>query len=219
MFPSIAGREEILKETGIDGGWQREAVEMFSLRFLILLAIAALLVGFAIQNLTPAIALVFLGNRFPPVPLAFLLLGAIAAGFITGLVISALLRLSNWLTQRRRRRPEPQVSAPRSWQPPSAAAPDDAFDFEDKPQPPSGSSSKTYEVPPERRTGSQTGSTYSYRFREKPEPPEPKAPNPVVDAEYRVVNPGYQPPPPVEDGFGDDDDWIEDNERDDGGFR
>jgi len=193
---------------------------MFSIRFLILLAIASLLIGFAIQNLSPAIALVFLGNRFPPIPLAFLLLGAIAAGFITGLIISALLRLSNLLSQRRRR-PEPRVAASRSnWQPPSPAAPEDAFDFEDPPPPTSGYAGTTYEAPPQSRSGSQTGSTYSYRFREQPEPPEPKAPNPVVDAEYRVVNPGYQPPPPVEDGFGDDDDWIEDeDDRDDGGFR
>lgn len=194
---------------------------MSSLRFLILLAIASLLVGFAIQNLSPAIALVFLGNRFPPIPLAFLLLGAIAAGFITGLVISALLRLSNALIQRQRRRPEPRVSASSSsWQPPSAAAPDDAFDFEDPPPPPYGATGKTYEAPPQSRTGSQTGSTYSYSFREEADPPEPKSPNSVVDAEYRVVNPGYQPPPPVDDGFGDDDDWIEDdNDRYDDGFR
>lgn len=194
---------------------------MFSLRFLILLAIASLLVGFALQNLSPAIALVFLGNRFPTVPLAFLLMGAIAAGFFTGLVISALLRLSNLLSQRQRRRPEPQVSASRgSWQSPPAAAPDDAFDFEDTPPPPYGSADKTYEVPPQTRSGSQTGSTYSYSFREEPKPPERKASNPVVDADYRVVNPGYQPSPPANDGFEDDDDWIEDDdERYDDGFR
>lgn len=195
---------------------------MFSLRVLILLALIGALGGFALQNLTPSIALVFLGFRFQPLPLAFLILGAIAAGFLTGLLVFALLRFSNFLAYQRfrSRRFEPKgSSSPSSWRqapPASDTSIEDAFDFEESP--PTPAPGKTYEAEPQNRSGSQSGSTYSYRFRDQQEPPQPPPPEPTVDAEYRVVNPGSSPPPEPDYGFEDDQDWIEDDNPNSDGF-
>ncbi len=76
---------------------------MSLIRALLLLVILAGLAGLGLQNLSPAISLVFLGLRFQPIPLTFLLLGAIAAGAITGLVILSLLTFANYLAQRQLR--------------------------------------------------------------------------------------------------------------------
>lgn len=59
-------------------------------RVAILLAIVGTLGVFLVQNLTPAVALVFLGIQTPALPLSWWVLGAIAAGAATTLIIRVL---------------------------------------------------------------------------------------------------------------------------------
>lgn len=68
-----------------------------------------------------------------------------------------------------------------------------------------------YEVPQEPKTRSQSGSVYSFSYRDTPESGVAK-PDQVYDANYRVITPPYQKPPePSEDeedwGFEDDEDF------------
>jgi uncharacterized integral membrane protein len=65
-------------------------------RLLLLLAVVGALTVFALQNLTPLLPLVFLGIQFPPLPLAWWVLGAIAAGALSMLIIQVLIGLSNF---------------------------------------------------------------------------------------------------------------------------
>lgn len=67
-------------------------------RLVLLLAIAGGLTVFTLQNLTPLLPLVFLGIRFPALPLSWWVLGAIAAGGLTTLAIQVLFGLSNFVT-------------------------------------------------------------------------------------------------------------------------
>ncbi|MBD2089405.1 hypothetical protein H6F67_06015 [Microcoleus sp. FACHB-1515] len=67
---------------------------MSSLRSLLLLVIVCGLVLFVIQNWTPALPLVILGVPTQAIPLAFWMMGAIAAGAITTIAISALFRIT-----------------------------------------------------------------------------------------------------------------------------
>ncbi|HEY9907328.1 MAG TPA: hypothetical protein V6D18_06930 [Thermosynechococcaceae cyanobacterium] len=66
------------------------------LRLILLLAIVGGLAVFALSNGSP-LALTFLGMQTPVFPLALWVLGAIAAGIATHLLIVALFRLSNLL--------------------------------------------------------------------------------------------------------------------------
>lgn len=133
---------------------------------------------------------------------------------------------------------QPQESID-DWESPAS---DDWDEFEDKPRPdPSNSSRRPtspetgYEArPSEPTTASRSGSVYSYGYREpgnsgagrvepvkqarNPDEPGGNRPKSVVDAEYRVIVPPYQPiepEPPVdaEDWFDEDDDLETDEER------
>jgi uncharacterized integral membrane protein len=63
-------------------------------RFILLLVISAGLIIFTLSNLA-AVPLVILGGQTPALPLAVWVLGAIAAGALTTLVISGLFKASN----------------------------------------------------------------------------------------------------------------------------
>ncbi|UBF27766.1 hypothetical protein K9N68_07585 [Kovacikia minuta CCNUW1] len=65
-------------------------------RLILLLAIVGGFVLFTWSNLQP-VALVFLGIQMPAFPLAFWVLGAIAAGTLTTFVISILFNLSHYV--------------------------------------------------------------------------------------------------------------------------
>jgi hypothetical protein len=69
-------------------------------RLILLLAIAAAVLLFTLENLTPTLSLVFLGMKTPALPLSWWILGAIAAGSLTTLVIRFLFGLSNFVAQR-----------------------------------------------------------------------------------------------------------------------
>ena len=85
----------------------------------------------------------------------------------------------------------------------------------DRSAPPSrdtpGTDRTDYEVSQEPKTQSQSGSVYSYTYRDTPKSGIGK-PDQVYDANYRVIMPPYQKPPEPSDdeedwGFEDDDDF------------
>jgi hypothetical protein len=88
----------------------------------------------------------------------------------------------------------------------------DDWDFEEKPQPAQtpkqqtqkSSDSQTYERQQEPKSSSQSGSVYSYNYREPKNTAVGKTES-IYDADYRVIIPPYQPP--TNNQADDDDDW------------
>ncbi|MGL5061459.1 MAG: LapA family protein [Microcoleus sp.] len=93
----------------------RLPITNINMRSIFLLVIVVGLTIFALQNIEPALSLVFLGVRSPALPLSIWVLSSIAAGVVTSLVISSLLSFSNYLSQSRssRRVPPEAVSETR----------------------------------------------------------------------------------------------------------
>ncbi|NJO51612.1 MAG: hypothetical protein HC840_21775 [Leptolyngbyaceae cyanobacterium RM2_2_4] len=83
------------------------------IRLALLLAILGGLTLFALQNWSPVVPLVVLGVQTQALPLAVWMVGAIAAGAFTTLVIAALFGLSNTFTSARTRRPAAKREANR----------------------------------------------------------------------------------------------------------
>ncbi|MBD2179843.1 LapA family protein [Planktothrix sp. FACHB-1355] len=67
-------------------------------RIILLLVVLLGLIIFALQNLSPVV-LVFLGMKSLGLPLGVWILGAIAAGFCSSLLIGALFQVSNYLSE------------------------------------------------------------------------------------------------------------------------
>ena len=187
------------------------------IRLILLLGLAGILLLFALQNWTPSMQLVFLGLRSPAFPLSLWVLGAIAAGILTTLVIAGLFHLTSFTVQRQgqRRRSTssaqnssdrepyqapraPEFNDRRSWQTqsPDAAGQDngdsdwddDASDWFDE----TDDRPKNWE--PETRR----------RAPDKPQA-EPRSqsgaakPESVVDADFRVIVPPYRNLDPNDD--------------------
>ncbi|MBH8555124.1 LapA family protein [Nostocaceae cyanobacterium CENA357] len=76
--------------------------------------------------------------------------------------------------------------------------------------------SQTYERQQEPKSGSQSGSVYSYSYREPKNTAVGKTES-VYDADYRVIIPPYQPPASNQADNSDDDDWefFEDDDFED----
>lgn len=215
------------------------------IRLVLLLIVLGGLTLFALQNLSPAISLVFLGLTLPTLPLAVWILIAIAAGFFTSLLMGALFQLSHYLSEKSlrsrirtleaelasarqpRAKTEPASSTSYSYTGASSsykqAASTTDNDFEDEADEEPGVSNQTvYERPQEPKTQFQSGSVYSYSYREDTNTGVGKTED-VYDAEYRVITPPYQPPNPVESQWKspsneeDDEDWgfDDDDEFDD----
>jgi len=93
---------------------------MFRLAFLIF-TLAALVI-FALQNVAPVLPLVVLGMQTQALPLAVWVVGAIAAGAVTTILLALLLRLAGG--RNRSRRPQPRRTSGRAagagtpWTPP-----------------------------------------------------------------------------------------------------
>ncbi len=68
-------------------------------RLILVLAIAAGLVLFTLQNMTPTLQLMFLGMQSPALPLSWWVLGAIAAGSLTTLLIGFFFGLSTFVAR------------------------------------------------------------------------------------------------------------------------
>jgi len=163
------------------------------------------LAGLGLQNLSPAIPLVFLGLRSQPIPLTFLLLGAIAAGVVTGLVILSLLTFANYLAQRQLRSRVREREATGRSSPRTASASRQAsyYQTESDSEPIDASGFRSSEAAPQPQTSYQSGTTYSYGYRDTNQSGVGRRES-VFDAEYREVTPSSQPLSQNEDG---DDDW------------
>lgn len=186
---------------------------MAVVRLILFLVILAGLAVLGLQNLSPAISLVFLGARSQPIPLAFLILGAIATGILTGLVILGLLQLLNYFTQRQLRSQRP-VTTTRSSQPEHTNTQDyyeDKSNSKDDPED-YASEPRSYEAKPGPRTGSQSGSSYSYSYRDSAQSGVGRRES-VYDADYREVTPPKSPED-ADDGFNDKDFDFEDDSPD-----
>lgn len=96
----------------------------------------------------------------------------------------------------------------------SARATSNQQEFErDRTTPPPPGDRTSYEAKQEPKTGSQSGSVYSYSYREPSESGVGKA-DAVYDANYRVITPPYQPPAEPEEEKEDDEDWgFEDDDE------
>lgn len=80
---------------------------MSVVRVAILLAVVVGLTLFALQNVSPAVSLVFLGMRSKTLPFSVWVLLSVAAGVLTSFLISAFMRLSNYFTEQASR-PRPR---------------------------------------------------------------------------------------------------------------
>ncbi len=189
---------------------------MSGIRLSLCLAILLGLAGLALQNLTPQLSLVFLGWRSPPLAVGYLILGGMGAGIATGLMLLGILRLLSYLTWRQGQSPRPQP------QPKPAPEPEPEWDWDDRPsannQPPQPSAPVdrpvdkanylredwSYEVDQKPKSGSQSGSSYSFSYRDTDKSGVGKRES-VYDADYRVIVPPPTPAPD-DDDFGDDED-------------
>ncbi|MEH2410260.1 LapA family protein [Nostoc sp.] len=230
---------------------------MAVIRLILLVAVLGGLTLLLVQNLSPALSLVFLGVRTQPLPLAIWILFSTATGAFTSILIATLFNLSNYFVAGQRRTPDrstatsPRAKATRREEPTSRPASpppppskkeapssdvfddwetnsskDDDWNFDEKseeaptpnPQAQPARDSKTYERQSEAKSSSQSGSVYSYSYREPKNTAAGKTES-VYDADYRVIIPPYQPPTTNQ---ADDDDWEffdDDDDFDDDGKR
>jgi hypothetical protein len=203
------------------------------IRFVLLLVILGGLTLLALQNLSPVLPMVFLGSKTAAFPLAVWILVAIALGFCTSLVMAGLFQLSNYVseTNLRSRLRELESGKPRSSQQrrvnvesPSSSSyeeNDDDFEFEEDEEEPINDAPKyqdygenraTYEREQTPKTSSQTGSVYSYGYREPGNSGVGKTES-VYDADYRVITPPYRKLDDVETPNQKQNDVVDDWER------
>ncbi|TVP55170.1 MAG: LapA family protein [Nodularia sp. (in: Bacteria)] len=221
---------------------------MAVIRLILLVAVLGILSLLLVQNWSPVLALVFLGVRTLPLPLAMWIFFSTAAGAFTSLLITTLLKVSNYFGEQQRQRPyksggtsprakttsrqEPEPPPYRPWSAgnkkestTSNAFDDwetndrrnDDWDFDEpqpeaptpSPQTPPVRDSQTYERQQEPQSRSQSGSVYSYNYRDPKNTAVGKTES-VYDADYRVIIPPYEPPTTNqvdEQANDDDDDW------------
>lgn len=211
------------------------------IRIVLLLLLLGGLTLFALQNWSPVLPMVFLGIKTASLPLAMWILFAIAAGLVSSWLMATLFQLSNYLSVQQLRSRIRELEAGKSARPsgqsrinteptPSAVNEDDLFDDEffeddeDREEPiyktpnyqdytPSSSS---YDLPQEPKTQSQSGSVYSYSFRDRGDTGVGKTESiynkteSVYDADYRVISPPLRK---LEDDA--EDDWTRKSNADD----
>ncbi|HYW20711.1 MAG TPA: LapA family protein [Nodularia sp. (in: cyanobacteria)] len=221
---------------------------MAVIRLILLVAVLGIVTLLLVQNWSPVLSLVFLGVRTLPLPLAMWILFSTAAGAFTSLLITALVKVSNYFGEPQGQRPyksagtSPRTKATSGEEPqpppyrPSPAASktesatsnefddwetndrrNDDWNFDEhqaepptpSPQTPPVRDSQTYERQQEPQSRSQSGSVYSYNYRDPKNTAVGKTES-VYDADYRVIIPPYEPSTnkqvdePAND---DDDDW------------
>lgn len=218
---------------------------MAVIRLTLLVGVLGGLTLLLVQNWSPVLSLVFLGMRTQPLPLAIWILFSIAAGAGTSILISILFKLSNYFVEQPRQtrfkspatppRAETtriQEPTPRPSNPPRASTSEDFddwetggadndWDFDEQPQETPNPKTQpfrdapSYERETEPKTGSQSGSVYSYSYREPKNTAAGKTES-VYDADYRVIIPPYQPPTKDVAADNDEDDWgFDDDELED----
>ncbi|WP_204368466.1 LapA family protein [Neosynechococcus sphagnicola] len=169
---------------------------MAAIRLGLLLMMIGSLTLLILQNQSPYLPLVFLGMRTQALPLGLWILVAIALGVITSLLLAGLFWGSNvWAAQTlrsqmreltlklarssyrpgnpvtdrspRRSAPEEEIEEFEDWEDQGAAAAAPVADVPDSP----------YETRQQPQTTVQSGSTYSYSYRDskpdRPRPPDP----------------------------------------------
>lgn len=190
--------------------------------FLRLLFLGVILIGLAgliLQNFTPAVSLVFLGMRSQPLGLGLWIVAAIASGMLVGGILLLLLRFFSYLRQGELRsqlrelesgsaprdsRPAPGTGAPSAYSRPNPTPPSTS-EPASPPAEPAPSASRIYEVEQQPTSGYQSGSTYSYSYRNQGQTGVGRRES-VVDADYRVI----RPPAPVSE---EEEDWFEDQDE------
>jgi hypothetical protein len=187
-------------------------------RLILLVTVLGGLALLLVQNWSPVLPLVFLGTQTQSLPLAMWVFFSTAAGAATSLFISILFRLSSYFAASQRQTPPSQPSKtppvgdrtpPR--QPQYSYTPTDKtddwetssvssdWDFEEtkqaspSPQNTQPQDSKTYERQQQPKSSYQSGSVYSYSYREPQNSGVGKTES-IYDADYRVIIPPYQPP-------------------------
>ncbi|WP_071188619.1 hypothetical protein [Trichormus sp. NMC-1] len=213
---------------------------MAVIRLILLVAVLGGLMLLLVQNLSPALPLVFLGMRTQALPLALWIFLSIATGAFTSILIATLLKFTNYFaqppertssqspvnSQRVRTTPRKESTPYPSSPPPATSKPDyttsqefddwetkptdDDWDFEEQPQTASAKTAEPQQAP---KTASQPGSVYSYNAQEPKNTGVGKTES-IYDADYRVIIPPYQPSTTNQ---ADDDDWdfFEDDEFED----
>ncbi len=221
---------------------------MAVIRLILLVVVLGIVTLLLVQNWSPVLSLVFLGVRTLPLPLAMWILFSTAAGAVTSLLITTLLKVSNYFGGQQRQRPyksagtSPRTKATSREEPqqpsyrPSTAASNtesttsnefddwetndsrnDDWDFDEpqpeaptpSPQTPPYRDSQTYERQQEPQSRTQSGSVYSYNYRDPKNTAVGKTES-VYDADYRVIIPPYEPSTTNqvdEQANEDDDDW------------
>lgn len=217
------------------------------IRIVLILVVLGGLLLLVLQNLSPVLPMVFLGFQTVALSLSVWILLAIAAGFFTSLGIAGFFQLSNYLSEKellaRIRKLEAEKSPTSGGQrrvsvePPSSSSyKEEDFsdeDFEDEEEDSAYDSPSdrdyttdrtTFERQQEPKSTSQSGSVYSYSYRDsgdsgvgKTEPIYNKTES-VYDADYRVITPPYRKLEDIEDDWSrksdDDDDWGFDDDDD-----
>jgi hypothetical protein len=214
---------------------------MAVIRLILLVVVLGGLTLLLVQNLSPALPLVFLGMRTQPLPLALWILFSIAAGAVTSLLIATLFKFNNSLSQQVSKASftstttAPRVKqTPREETKPPSKSPRKPVgtteyptnnEFDDwETDPNQGDDWDEQESPhipnpqtnPDQQApqkGFQSDSVYSYSSQEPKNTGVGKTES-VYDADYRVIIPPYQPPTTNQT---DDDDWdfFEDEDFDD----
>jgi hypothetical protein len=182
-----------------------------SVRVVLLLVTILGLGGLVAQNLSPQLPLLFLGWRSLSLPLGYWLLIAIGLGILTGVLILGLLRLSRYLTWRQMQPPSDRSTASRqsktSGNPRASTAQgfyaDPADEFDDQPVDRANHlrDEWSYEKAQPERKGSQSGSTYSFSYKDTKASGAGR-PESVYDADYRVITPPHRPADDFEDDEG-----------------
>jgi uncharacterized integral membrane protein len=210
------------------------------IRLVLLILVLGGLTLFALQNWSPVLPMVFLGIKTVSLPLAMWILLAIALGLFSSWLMATLFQLSNYLSEKELRsrirelksgKPRPTSQSPINTEPsPNSADEDDFFDDEFFGDDEDGeepiykapnyqdytASGSTYERPQEPKTQSQSGSVYSYGYRDKSDTGVGKTESiynkteSVYDADYRVISPPLRK---LEDDA--EDDWTRKSNADD----
>lgn len=221
------------------------AFSMAITRIIILLAVLAVLTLLLVQNWSPVLSLVFLGMQTLSLPLAMWVFFSTAAGAVTSLLITTLLKVANYFGDRplpsggtlpRTKKRFREKTQPPTYQPSpsntresttSNAFDDweannnknDDWDFDEQERaatPPMGDS-QTYERQQQPEETTQPGSVYAYNYRQPKNTGVGKTES-VYDADYRVIIPPYQPPTTHQvDNQADEEDWgfFEDDDFED----
>lgn len=184
-------------------------------RLIITLILLGGLVLVLIQNLTPAVPLVFLGMRSQPLPLALLVLSSTAAGALTSVLMNNLVKLATLAVIRSPTTPStrPQSKTNSRAEPPprrntesprSPSEPDQVDDWQTNRNLDDWSSTTQSQT----KSSFASNSEYSYGYQ-NPENTSVGKTESVYDADYRVIIPPYTPPPEtsVKSDDDDDDDW------------